>query len=94
LSYSTHHSDYFTNDTATAADSHAFLRSFFKRYPHLQQNDFYIAGEHCSRCSAARYLLMLGSPGASSYSMGHAGFCLRSAYAGQPAILVFVQNLS
>lgn len=45
MSYSTHHSDYFTNDTATAADSHAFLRGFFKRYPHLQQNDFYIAGE-------------------------------------------------
>jgi len=44
MSYSTHHSDYFTNDTATAADSHAFLRGFFKRYPHLQQNDFYIAG--------------------------------------------------
>lgn len=52
LSYSTHHSDYFTNDTATAADSHAFLRSFFKRYPHLQQNDFYIAGELFSIRSA------------------------------------------
>jgi carboxypeptidase C (cathepsin A) len=45
LSYSKHHADYNTNDTATAADSHAFLRALFKRYPHLQQNDFYIAGE-------------------------------------------------
>lgn len=45
LSYSTHHADYATNDTATAADSHAFLRAFFERYPHLQQNDFYISGE-------------------------------------------------
>lgn len=45
MSYSTHHSDYFTNDTATAADSHAFLRAFFERYPHLQHNDFYISGE-------------------------------------------------
>lgn len=44
LSYSTHHADYATNDTATAADSHAFLRALFKRYPHLQKNDFYIAG--------------------------------------------------
>lgn len=47
LSYSTNYHDYNTNDTATASDSHAFLRSFFKRYPHLQQNGFYIAGECC-----------------------------------------------
>ncbi len=45
LSYSTHHRDYNTHDTATAADSHAFLRAFFKRYPHLQHNDIYIAGQ-------------------------------------------------
>jgi hypothetical protein len=53
LSYSTHHRDYNTNDTATAADSHAFLRAFFARYPHLQHNDFYIAGQ----CLSATALL-------------------------------------
>eukprot|EP00775_Hariotina_reticulata_P001910 gene1910-2243_t len=45
LSYSDNHADYATNDTATAADSHRFLRQFFTLYPHLQANDFYISGE-------------------------------------------------
>jgi serine carboxypeptidase-like clade 2 len=45
LSYSTNHHDYNTNDTATAADSHAFLRAFFRRYPQWKTNDFFIAGE-------------------------------------------------
>ena len=54
LSYSTHHADYNTNDTATAADSHAFLRAFFDRYPHLQQNDFYIAGQSGSDGSSSQ----------------------------------------
>eukprot|EP00879_Flechtneria_rotunda_P012708 GHRR01013270.1.p1 GENE.GHRR01013270.1~~GHRR01013270.1.p1 ORF type:complete len:474 (+),score=176.66 GHRR01013270.1:695-2116(+) len=45
LSFSSVAADYTTNDTATAADSHTFLRKFFKRYPHLQDNDFYISGE-------------------------------------------------
>uniref|UniRef100_A0A383WG00 Carboxypeptidase n=1 Tax=Tetradesmus obliquus TaxID=3088 RepID=A0A383WG00_TETOB len=45
LSYSGVHADYTTNDTATAADSNAFLRGFFERHPHLAANDFYISGE-------------------------------------------------
>ncbi|KAF6258886.1 peptidase S10, serine carboxypeptidase [Scenedesmus sp. NREL 46B-D3] len=45
LSYSGVRADYSTNDTATAADSNAFLRGFFRRYPHLAGNDFYISGE-------------------------------------------------
>lgn len=49
LSYSTHHADYNTNDTATAADSHAFLRTLFKRYPQWKHNDFFIAGEQQQR---------------------------------------------
>jgi hypothetical protein len=44
LSYSGVQADYATNDTATAADSNAFLRGLFRRYPHLARNDFYIAG--------------------------------------------------
>ena len=44
LSYSGVRADYSTNDTATAADSNAFLRGFFRRYPHLAGNDFYISG--------------------------------------------------
>jgi serine carboxypeptidase-like clade 1 len=44
LSYSGVHADYSTNDTATASDSNAFLRGFFRRYPHLAGNDFYISG--------------------------------------------------
>jgi hypothetical protein len=44
LSYSGVAADYATNDTATAADSNAFLRGFFRRYPHLARNDFYISG--------------------------------------------------
>jgi serine carboxypeptidase-like clade 1 len=45
LSYSDNHADYSTNDTATAADSHRFLRQLFTLYPHFLHNDFYIAGE-------------------------------------------------
>jgi carboxypeptidase C (cathepsin A) len=44
LSYSATPADYSTNDTATAQDSNTFLRHIFKRYPHLQQRDFYITG--------------------------------------------------
>jgi carboxypeptidase C (cathepsin A) len=44
LSYSGVRADYATNDTATAADSNAFLRGFFRRYPHLARNHFYISG--------------------------------------------------
>jgi hypothetical protein len=44
LSYSSVQADYSTNDTATAADSNAFLRGFFRRYPHLAGNNFYISG--------------------------------------------------
>eukprot|EP00878_Enallax_costatus_P001458 GHUV01001609.1.p1 GENE.GHUV01001609.1~~GHUV01001609.1.p1 ORF type:complete len:561 (+),score=169.12 GHUV01001609.1:237-1919(+) len=45
LSFSGVEGDYSANDTATAADSNTFLRKFFNRYPHLKNNDFYIAGE-------------------------------------------------
>ena len=45
LSYSKVDTDYTTNDTATAHDSNHFLRKFFKRYPELQENDFFISGE-------------------------------------------------
>ena len=45
LSYSESPRDYATNDTATAADTEAFLRAFFGRYPDLRDLDFYIAGE-------------------------------------------------
>lgn len=48
LSYSGVHADYTTNDTATAADSNAFLRGFFERHPHLAANNFYISGAQCS----------------------------------------------
>jgi hypothetical protein len=44
LSYSGVRADYATNDTATAADSNTFLRGFFRRYPHLARNHFYISG--------------------------------------------------
>ncbi|KAI8471231.1 MAG: peptidase S10, serine carboxypeptidase [Monoraphidium minutum] len=44
-SYSETPRDYSTNDTHTAADTEAFLRGFFTRYPDLAQLDFYIAGE-------------------------------------------------
>jgi hypothetical protein len=35
---------YLTNDTAAAADTEAFLRGFFERYPELRDLDFYISG--------------------------------------------------
>jgi hypothetical protein len=50
MSYSTDEHDYFTNDTATARDSEAFLRAFFARYPHLAANDFYISGARHAVC--------------------------------------------
>ena len=45
LSYSETRADYVTNDTATAADADAFLRSFMARYPRFADNELYIAGE-------------------------------------------------
>lgn len=44
LSYSHTAEDYNTNDTQTAVDANAFLRGWFKRFPHYQGNEFYISG--------------------------------------------------
>jgi hypothetical protein len=48
LSFSLNKTDYSTNDTQTARDSHAVLRALFSRHPQLQANDFYISGETLS----------------------------------------------
>lgn len=45
LSYSRTPHDYHTNDTQTAADTHTFLRHFFKEFPEFRQNSFYISGK-------------------------------------------------
>ncbi|CAN8270566.1 unnamed protein product [Cochlearia groenlandica] len=44
-SYSTDKSDYQTNDTMTASDSHQFLIEWFKMYPEFQSNQFFVSGE-------------------------------------------------
>lgn len=44
LSFSLNRSDYTTNDTQVARDSHAVLRGIFARHAELQKNDFYISG--------------------------------------------------
>lgn len=60
LSFSGEPADYTTNDTATAADAHAFLRAFFGRFPHLAGNNFFIAGEASTcTCDTARMRLDL-----------------------------------
>ncbi|OTF78052.1 Serine carboxypeptidase-like protein, partial [Euroglyphus maynei] len=37
--------NYHTNDNETAYNNMAALRSFFRKFPHLLKNDFYITGE-------------------------------------------------
>ena len=37
--------NYSTNDDATAALNYGALQSFYAKFPHLVNNDFYIAGE-------------------------------------------------
>ena len=32
-------------DKRTAQDNHTFLKNWFKRFPHLQKNPFWISGE-------------------------------------------------
>ncbi|KFK39840.1 hypothetical protein AALP_AA3G294800, partial [Arabis alpina] len=44
-SYSKDKSDYTTNDTKTASDSHTFLIEWFKMFPEFQSNPFFISGE-------------------------------------------------
>ncbi|XP_062006124.1 serine carboxypeptidase-like 20 [Rosa rugosa] len=45
FSYSEDPSQYVTGDLQTAADTHAFLLSWFKQYPEFLSNPFYISGE-------------------------------------------------
>ncbi|XP_010557747.1 PREDICTED: serine carboxypeptidase-like 20 [Tarenaya hassleriana] len=45
FSYSKNESDYRTNDTQTAIDSHTFLLKWFENFPKFQMNPFYLAGE-------------------------------------------------
>ncbi|KAK9806895.1 hypothetical protein WJX72_006650 [[Myrmecia] bisecta] len=45
LSYSETQSDYITNDTHTARDSHRFLQRFFDKYEEFAKNPFFIVGE-------------------------------------------------
>ncbi|XP_017491964.1 PREDICTED: lysosomal protective protein-like [Rhagoletis zephyria] len=48
---------YRTNDLDTAKANFAAVRSFFAKFPHLQNNDFYITGESY----AGRYIPELGT---------------------------------
>ncbi|XP_010527286.1 PREDICTED: serine carboxypeptidase-like 20 isoform X2 [Tarenaya hassleriana] len=45
FSYSKDESDYSTNDTQTAIDTHAFLLKWFETFPEFQSNPFFISGE-------------------------------------------------
>lgn len=47
LSFSLNKTDYTTNDTQVARDSHAVLRALFSRHTELQNNPFYISGKEC-----------------------------------------------
>lgn len=44
LSFSLNRTDYTTNDTQVARDSHAVLRALFSRHTELRKNPFYISG--------------------------------------------------
>ncbi|KAL6777510.1 hypothetical protein ACKKBF_B21775 [Auxenochlorella protothecoides x Auxenochlorella symbiontica] len=45
MSYSDTRQDYVTNDTATTADLHHFLRLWLQEYPEHRETPFYVAGE-------------------------------------------------
>lgn len=45
FSYSNTSTDAVVGDARTASDSFTFLRAFFRRFPHLADNPFFIAGE-------------------------------------------------
>ncbi|XP_044483485.1 serine carboxypeptidase-like 20 [Mangifera indica] len=45
FSYSKNKSEYYTDDTETASDTHKFLLKWFEQYPEFKSNPFYIAGE-------------------------------------------------
>lgn len=44
MSYSDTRQDYVTNDTATTADLHHFLRLWLQEYPEHRETPFYVAG--------------------------------------------------
>ena len=45
FSYSDNTTDYITGDDQTAADTYTALQEFFKAFPSLRANDFWITGE-------------------------------------------------
>jgi carboxypeptidase C (cathepsin A) len=45
FSYGTDNNDYNTNDAQTALDNYDFLLAFFKAYPALKSNKFFVSGE-------------------------------------------------
>ena len=49
-------------DKRTAQDNHTFLKNWFKRFPHLQKNPFWISGESYAGagCSSVRGVCMGG----------------------------------